>query len=144
MISRRIEMVGILCGRRWGNWTVIAAALKWGWAPNGAPGSWNWWWREYYSSLPLVYSWSRWRIGMDMHREEVVGVFLWYEGERLFEVRRLKKYSRRVSAILASGPLHASTRFHPLPQTNFCSAQASPQGSTRRNLLRSTRSLIFG
>jgi hypothetical protein len=55
---------------------------------------------------------------MEMHGEEVVGIFLWYEEESLFAVRRLKKYSRRVSAILASGPLHASTRFHPLPETN--------------------------
>lgn len=81
---------------------------------------------------------------MEMHRVEVVGIFLWYEEESLFEVRRLKKYSRRVSAILASGPLHASTRFHPLPQTTFRSLPASTQGSTGRNLLRSTSSYIFG
>jgi hypothetical protein len=80
---------------------------------------------------------------MEMHREEVVGIFLWYEEESLFEVRRLKKYSRRVSAILASGPLHASTRFHPLPQTTIRSLQGSTQGSTRRNLLRSRIFCIF-
>jgi len=69
---------------------------------------------------------------MELHREEVVGIFLWYEEESLFVVRRLKKYSRRVSAILASGPLHASTRFHPLPQTTSTTSSLNTRLHTQK------------
>jgi hypothetical protein len=68
---------------------------------------------------------------MELHREEVVGIFLWYEEESLFVVRRLKKYSRRVSAILASDPCTLRRDSIHCPK-QLPLLRASTHGSTRR------------